>query len=48
MAYVGSKGYYVKQLKENNIRTADGKRLESLKTHELLNMYYKYVKQNER
>ncbi len=42
--HIGSKGYYVHKLKEHNIRIVDGKRLESLKTHQLANLYDKYVK----
>jgi hypothetical protein len=44
MAYIGSKGYYVKKLKENGIREMDGKKLESFKSYDLINLYCKEVK----
>jgi hypothetical protein len=47
MAHIGSKGYYVKKLKEQNVRKVDGKRLESMKTYDLANLYDKYVKNKE-
>lgn len=47
MAYVGSKGYYVKKLKDNGIRNIDGKKLESFKSYDLINFYCKEVKGQE-
>lgn len=47
MAYVGSKGYYVKKLKEKGIRLIEGRRLEQYKTHFLVNYYFKLVKPKE-
>lgn len=44
MAYIGSKGYYVKKLKERDIRLIEGRRLEQYKTYFLINYYIKYVK----
>lgn len=43
MAHVGSKGYYVKKLKEMNIRLIEGKRLEQYKTYFLVNHYLKQI-----
>lgn len=45
MAYVGSKGYYVKKLKDNGIRSLDGKRLESFKAYVLANLCKKLLKE---
>lgn len=44
MAHIGSKGYYVKKLKDQGIREIEGKRLESFKTYYLANLYDRYVK----
>lgn len=44
MAYIGSKGYYVKKLKEKNIRLIEGRRLEQYKTYFLINYYLNYLK----
>lgn len=44
MAHVGSKGYYVKKLKEKNIRLIEGRRLEQYKTYFLVNYYKQYIK----
>jgi hypothetical protein len=44
MAHIGSKGYYVKKLKEHGIRDIDGKKLESFKSYDLINLYCKEVK----
>lgn len=43
MAYVGSKGYYVKKLKDMNIRLIEGRRLEQYKTFFLINYYKRYM-----
>ncbi|RXT01929.1 DUF2639 domain-containing protein [Ammoniphilus sp. CFH 90114] len=45
--HIGTKGYYVQKLKEQNIRLINGKRLESMKTHELANLYDKHVKNKD-
>jgi hypothetical protein len=47
MAHAGSKGYYVKKLKELGIRRIDYKPLESFKTFYLANLYYKYINSQE-
>jgi hypothetical protein len=47
MAHVGSKGYYVKKLKESGIRDVEGKRLESLKTYALINLYVNQIKDKQ-
>ncbi|WP_170007128.1 YflJ family protein [Bacillus fonticola] len=41
MAYFGSKGWFVQQLKENGIRyhPVERKKLETYKTHILRNLY---------
>jgi hypothetical protein len=48
MAYFGSKGWLVQQLKEAGIRRhpAERKKLETYKTAVLYGLYQKYVKQN--
>jgi hypothetical protein len=48
MAYFGSKGWLVQQLKEAGIRRhpAERKKLETYKTAILYGLYQKYVKQN--
>ncbi|OKL37837.1 DUF2639 domain-containing protein [Domibacillus mangrovi] len=44
MAHVGSKGWYVKKLKEEfNVSRIDGKKLETYKSHILHNHYYHLV-----
>jgi hypothetical protein len=48
MAYIGSKGYYVKKLKEHGTRNYDTKPLESFKTFFLINLYDKIVKKEEK
>lgn len=44
MAHVGSKGWYVKKLKEEfNVSRIEGKKLETYKSHVLHNHYYHLV-----
>ncbi|MDE5415631.1 YflJ family protein [Alkalihalobacterium chitinilyticum] len=38
--HVGSKGWYVQKLKEQGIRSIDGRKLELYKTHILANLYH--------
>jgi hypothetical protein len=41
MAHLGSKGWYVKKIKEEfNVTRIDGKKLETYKMHILHNHYY--------
>lgn len=49
MAYPGSKGWYVKQLKENGIlhHPVDRKKLETYKTAELRRLYFEKVAKKE-
>ncbi|WP_243291824.1 DUF2639 domain-containing protein [Bacillus sp. FJAT-47783] len=49
MAYKGSKGWYIEQLKLRGIRKhpEDHRKLEQYKTHVLRNLYFKYVLTNE-
>jgi hypothetical protein len=48
LAHVGSKGYYVKKIKDHGIRDYDRKRLESFKTYFLINLYDKLIKNKEK
>ncbi|WP_102346568.1 DUF2639 domain-containing protein [Bacillus sp. Marseille-P3661] len=48
MVHFGSKGYYVKLLKDQNIRLIDGKRLESYKTHYLANYYFSIINEKNK
>jgi hypothetical protein len=49
MAYFGSKGWLVQQLKEAGIRyhPVERKKLETYRTATLIGLYQKYVKQNQ-
>ena len=38
--YVGSKGWYVKELKKLGIRYYKGKKIETFKAHVLVNLLY--------
>lgn len=40
MAYFGSKGWYVSELKKLGIRQIEGKKLESYKSHVLAAAYH--------
>lgn len=46
MAYVGTKGYYVKKLKEHGVRTIDRKSIKKYKTHILANLLDEITKEN--
>lgn len=43
MAYFGTKGWYIKQLKDAGIRHIDGKKLESVKTYVVRNLYIEKI-----
>ncbi|OMP68046.1 YflJ family protein [Domibacillus epiphyticus] len=44
MAHLGSKGWYVKRLKEDcNVSKLEGKKVETFKTHILHNYYYRLL-----
>lgn len=48
MAHVGSKGWYVKKLKEEfNVSRIDGKKVETYKSHVLHNHYYQLEEENK-
>ncbi|MFC4183447.1 DUF2639 domain-containing protein [Saccharococcus thermophilus] len=49
MAYFGSKGWLVQQLKEAGIRRhpVERKKLETYRTATLIGLYQKYVKKNQ-
>ncbi len=38
--HIGSKGWYVQQLKDRGIRYIDGKKIEKYKSHVLANLYH--------
>jgi hypothetical protein len=44
MAYVGSKGWYISELKSVGITKLDGRKLEVLKTHQVAKLYDMKVK----
>ncbi|WIY62217.1 YflJ family protein [Bacillus arachidis] len=44
--YFGSKGWYVKELKKLGIRTYEGKKLESYRTHVLASLLEKAKRQS--
>jgi hypothetical protein len=44
--YVGSKGWYVKKLKEQGIRYIDGRKVERYKAYRLANLYYETKRGN--
>ncbi|OLN23551.1 hypothetical protein BTO30_03760 [Domibacillus antri] len=47
MAHIGSKGWYVKKLKnEFSVSRIEGKKIETLKTHILHNHYYYLAEKN--
>lgn len=47
MAYFGSKGWYVQQLKALGISKHEDRKLESYRTHVLANLYHTMIEEKQ-
>ncbi|OIJ08699.1 DUF2639 domain-containing protein [Anaerobacillus arseniciselenatis] len=45
--HIGSKGWYVNELKKLGVRYIDGKKIERFKTFVLANLYDELIKENQ-